>query len=117
MELFAADGHDAGGCERVTGKSGMRPQDAVQHTSGQDYLKCKRMNLSKHLGPTFKTDGSGYKNSDQVLPNIVRNIDCVVSPYDRIQALSVVRLPLRLVNPSGLSVQIEIMPMPTDGFD
>ena len=26
MELFAADGHDAGGCERVTGKSGMRPQ-------------------------------------------------------------------------------------------
>ena len=27
MELFAADGHDAGGCERVTGKSGMRPND------------------------------------------------------------------------------------------
>ena len=27
MELFAADGHDAGGCERVTGKSGMRPTD------------------------------------------------------------------------------------------
>ena len=25
MELFAADGHDAGGCERVTGKWGMRP--------------------------------------------------------------------------------------------
>ena len=25
MELFAADGHDAGACERVTGKSGMRP--------------------------------------------------------------------------------------------
>ena len=25
MDLFAADGHDAGGCERVTGKSGMRP--------------------------------------------------------------------------------------------
>ena len=25
MELFAADGHDAGECERVTGKSGMRP--------------------------------------------------------------------------------------------
>ena len=23
--VFAADGHDAGGCERVTGKSGMRP--------------------------------------------------------------------------------------------
>ena len=29
MELFAADGHDAGGCERVTGKSGMRPIDFV----------------------------------------------------------------------------------------
>ena len=28
MELFAADGHDAGGCERVTGKSGMRPYDS-----------------------------------------------------------------------------------------
>ena len=28
MELFAADGHDAGGCERVTGKSGMRPFEA-----------------------------------------------------------------------------------------
>ena len=29
MELFAADGHDAGGCERVTGKSGMRPTARV----------------------------------------------------------------------------------------
>ena len=29
MELFAADGHDAGGCERVTGKSGMRPPPRV----------------------------------------------------------------------------------------
>ena len=29
MELFAADGHDAGGCERVTGKSGMRPKQLV----------------------------------------------------------------------------------------
>ena len=30
MELFAADGHDAGGCERVTGKSGMRPSYVAQ---------------------------------------------------------------------------------------
>ena len=30
MELFAADGHDAGGCERVTGKSGMRPAPLFQ---------------------------------------------------------------------------------------
>ena len=29
MELFAADGHDAGGCERVTGKSGMRPKRPI----------------------------------------------------------------------------------------
>ena len=31
MELFAADGHDAGGCERVTGKSGMRPYPGTVH--------------------------------------------------------------------------------------
>ncbi len=30
MELFAADGHDAGGCERVTGKSGMRPSSVCR---------------------------------------------------------------------------------------
>ena len=30
MELFAADGHDAGGCERVTGKSGMRPNGLLR---------------------------------------------------------------------------------------
>ena len=29
MELFAADGHDASGCERVTGKSGMRPREPL----------------------------------------------------------------------------------------
>ena len=34
MELFAADGHDAGGCERVTGKSGMRPCSAQTTWSG-----------------------------------------------------------------------------------
>ena len=42
MELFAADGHDAGGCERVTGKSGMRPVTLVcdnlnTHTKGAFY--------------------------------------------------------------------------------
>ena len=30
--LFAADGHDAGGCERVTGKSGMRPAHALRRS-------------------------------------------------------------------------------------
>ena len=34
MELFAADGHDAGGCERVTGKSGMRPRELTRRTLG-----------------------------------------------------------------------------------
>ena len=34
MELFAADGHDAGGCERVTGKSGMRPHRPVSGAGG-----------------------------------------------------------------------------------
>ena len=39
MELFAADGHDAGGCERVTGKSGMRPDELQFH------LEMKRQDL------------------------------------------------------------------------
>ena len=34
MELFAADGHDAGGCERVTGKSGMRPARVLERLAG-----------------------------------------------------------------------------------
>ena len=34
MELFAADGHDAGGCERVTGTSRMRPFETA--TSRRD---------------------------------------------------------------------------------
>ena len=41
MELFAADGHDAGGCERVTGKSGMRPAelDAGEYPTGVKVTK------------------------------------------------------------------------------
>ena len=46
MELFAADGHDAGGCERVTGKSGMRPippgSRCVEHRSLQSTQQCRR---------------------------------------------------------------------------
>ena len=38
MELFAADGHDAGGCERVTGKSGMRPFDPALANGWYDGL-------------------------------------------------------------------------------
>ena len=43
MELFAADGHDAGGCERVTGKSGMRPEqcvDALRHAFAVHLLEA-----------------------------------------------------------------------------
>ena len=38
MELFAADGHDAGGCERVTGKSGMRPVNLYGHVHNNEPL-------------------------------------------------------------------------------
>ena len=41
MELFAADGHDAGGCERVTGKSGMRPADLYKIANGRSKLFFK----------------------------------------------------------------------------
>ena len=42
MELFAADGHDAGGCERVTGKSGMRPVPQAQGPGRPDQLLASR---------------------------------------------------------------------------
>ena len=43
MELFAADGHDAGGCERVTGKSGMRP----------DALRIRQPHGDRGVGKAF----------------------------------------------------------------
>ncbi len=47
MELFAADGHDAGGCERVTGKSGMRPDwtawNADEMRAAVEYLEQMRI--------------------------------------------------------------------------
>ena len=39
MELFAADGHDAGGCERVTGKSGMRPSEKSWYKTGNPDIR------------------------------------------------------------------------------
>ena len=41
MELFAADGHDAGGCERVTGKSGMRPDNCLRALRKGDVLAAR----------------------------------------------------------------------------
>ena len=53
MELFAADGHDAGGCERVTGKSGMRPPRvavAMEHTHAELRDRAKQRHLfGRHL--------------------------------------------------------------------
>ena len=46
MELFAADGHDAGGCERVTGKSGMRPL-----TIEQELRRVPQPPLYQPIGP------------------------------------------------------------------
>ena len=51
MELFAADGHDAGGCERVTGKSGMRPSLGAHET----HLFI-RDTVNASLGPATPTE-------------------------------------------------------------
>ena len=54
MELFAADGHDAGGCERVTGKSGMRP-----FIEGRIGARLNR------IGERGKLDRTGDGNPEQ----------------------------------------------------
>ena len=54
MELFAADGHDAGGCERVTGKSGMRPSSP----------RCVISSLPpRNGGLPITTSGAGHSGS------------------------------------------------------
>ena len=53
MELFAADGHDAGGCERVTGKSGMRPRKVAKHMDTRAW--------ADHLAPTLKDEVAGKR--------------------------------------------------------
>ena len=57
MELFAADGHDAGGCERVTGKSGMRPV-ILASLSGHVRLKVD------HLGDALSLE---LRETDRIL--------------------------------------------------
>ena len=63
MELFAADGHDAGGCERVTGKSGMRPPCQVSTRSFHTTLRSRRISVAynlrprRHLGPARRAVG------------------------------------------------------------
>ena len=52
MELFAADGHDAGGCERVTGKSGMRP--GLWQCRQQAHFDGERCELSVWVFPAMK---------------------------------------------------------------
>ena len=46
MELFAADGHDAGGCERVTGKSGMRPSLRIHPRQALFFENGRRLGTS-----------------------------------------------------------------------
>ena len=68
MELFAADGHDAGGCERVTGKSGMRPFYGVQAVIAW-FRAGTRPNDPKGEGPN-KTLIDVVKEYDGGLPNV-----------------------------------------------
>ena len=56
MELFAADGHDAGGCERVTGKSGMRPL----HFAGRLQSLSDPRHFAEHLRPARETEWVVY---------------------------------------------------------
>ena len=53
MELFAADGHDAGGCERVTGKSGMRPGSLTIGGFG----RSDRFDYAQRFGGTGEVSG------------------------------------------------------------
>ena len=54
MELFAADGHDAGGCERVTGKSGMRPLERADLIDRVDVVIAEHEPLrARRLPPPF----------------------------------------------------------------
>ena len=59
MELFAADGHDAGGCERVTGKSGMRPRvhrcESVR--AGGRHTALARRAFARPEGPFRRQSG------------------------------------------------------------
>ena len=49
MELFAADGHDAGGCERVTGKSGMRPVASALVEAEKHFRRVRGYRDLQHL--------------------------------------------------------------------
>ena len=59
MELFAADGHDAGGCERVTGKSGMRPrQEHRRPAAGKSSQLSRPSPRATSAARTFMIVGS-----------------------------------------------------------
>ena len=79
MELFAADGHDAGGCERVTGKSGMRPlarelQDAGQRVSERSVNRLLHK-LGYSLQANRKTlEGKQHPDRDAQFNHINRRV-------------------------------------------
>ena len=55
MELFAADGHDASGCERVTGKSGMRPKRRERvMPRGFERIQLLLSRLNVHMGGLYE---------------------------------------------------------------
>ena len=75
MELFAADGHDAGGCERVTGKSGMRP---VQHGLDGGILRNKgrfQLDVSLHTSSMTRKPAGDKLVQGSVLINILSSDD------------------------------------------
>ncbi len=88
MELFAADGHDAGGCERVTGKSGMRPRvlRAAVHHGGVH--ECRRRAVSSRVASLQDAETSsavralhsqGASARRRLRPVTFRRYECAVS--------------------------------------
>ena len=80
MELFAADGHDAGGCERVTGKSGMRP------VPGWDTWKTIRqanplIDFNEHLLPKLADERrKGRRDEDARRRFCTYRLNCPQKP-------------------------------------
>ena len=67
MELFAADGHDADGCERVTGKSGMRPfRVAMLWIDDATVIDTLEARLIRATSPPLNTAGVSNANTKQL---------------------------------------------------
>ena len=73
MELFAADGHDAGGCERVTGKSGMRPIPV-----GVPVVSCHTFRATGITA--YLSNGGTLEHAQQIAATRVAQDDEAVQP-------------------------------------